>query len=246
MAKAWKASRNTGLAAYADTFDGNLWGNAILTSWWKKKTRAITGWVTASSSNARPMLRRQRCGAGGIREHGGRTTPTLRETLSAVRSRIFIIWLISAASGSHWRGASVTYEGIVGGEIAEFWPDIAQRLMKKRQAKQDKAAQPAGAATQTAPDAPSANLSNSRQSRFEMSGRSARYGYRASGCSDESTRRVRSHWTGRGRCCFELWGSGSGGAPHPFPELQIACWGSRRRLLAALPGSAATCLLPRL
>ncbi|MGA8530395.1 MAG: hypothetical protein WB622_11825, partial [Acidobacteriaceae bacterium] len=30
------------------------------------------------------------------------------------------------------RGASVTYEGIVGAEIAEFWPDIGQRLAKKR------------------------------------------------------------------------------------------------------------------
>ncbi|MGB7137601.1 MAG: hypothetical protein WBD46_20095, partial [Acidobacteriaceae bacterium] len=33
------------------------------------------------------------------------------------------------------RGASVTYEGIVGAEIAEFWPDIAQHFMKKKQAK---------------------------------------------------------------------------------------------------------------
>ena len=33
------------------------------------------------------------------------------------------------------RGASVTYEGIVGAEIAEFWPDIAQHFMKKHDKK---------------------------------------------------------------------------------------------------------------
>ncbi|MGA7523089.1 MAG: hypothetical protein WBW84_11570 [Acidobacteriaceae bacterium] len=32
-------------------------------------------------------------------------------------------------------GASVTYEGVVGAEIAEFWPDIGQRLAKRRAAK---------------------------------------------------------------------------------------------------------------
>jgi hypothetical protein len=42
------------------------------------------------------------------------------------------------------RGASVTYEGIVGAEIAEFWPDIGQRLAKRHAQKlEEKKAQEA-------------------------------------------------------------------------------------------------------
>jgi hypothetical protein len=49
------------------------------------------------------------------------------------------------------RGASVTYEGAVGAEIAEFWPDIAQHFMKKHQEKLDKQAARDSAAASAKP-----------------------------------------------------------------------------------------------
>jgi hypothetical protein len=49
----------------------------------------------------------------------------------------------------------VTYEGIVGAEIAEFWPDIMHHFTKKHQEKLDKqAGQPTGVATAPVPTTP--------------------------------------------------------------------------------------------
>jgi hypothetical protein len=125
-------------AAYADTFDGNLWGNAILTSWWKEDPRYY------------------RMGHGKFIKRAGYAAFTTiwckrdKGTWGPNYANVAGNFIGGAISNIYYpadqrgfgltmgRGASVTYEGIVGGEIAEFWPDIAQHFMKKRQQKLDR------------------------------------------------------------------------------------------------------------
>jgi hypothetical protein len=133
-------------AAYADTFDGNLWGNAILTSWWKEDPRYY------------------RMGHGNFFKRAGYSALTTvwckrdKGTWGPNYANVAGNFIGGTISNVYYpandrgveltlgRGASVTYEGAVGAEIAEFWPDIAQHFMKKHQAKLDKqAAQAPGA-----------------------------------------------------------------------------------------------------
>lgn len=135
-------------AAYADTFDGNLWGNAILTSWWKEDPRYY------------------RMGHGNFFKRAGYSAVTTvwckrdKGTWGPNYANVTGNFIGGTISNLYYpandrgveltlgRGASVTYEGIVGAEIAEFWPDIIGHFMKKRQEKLDKQnAQQPGAAS---------------------------------------------------------------------------------------------------
>jgi hypothetical protein len=144
-------------AAYADTFDGNLWGNAILTSWWKEDPRYYRmGHGKFIKRAAYSAITTVWC-----KRDKGTWGPNYANVAgNFIGGAISNIYYPADQRGvglTFGRGASVTYEGIVGAEIAEFWPDIAQHFMKKKQQKQDQqAAQPSGAAAQTAPDAQSA------------------------------------------------------------------------------------------
>jgi hypothetical protein len=141
-------------AAYADTFDGNLWGNAILTSWWHEDPRYY------------------RMGQGRFIKRAAYSAVTTvwckrdKGTWGPNYANVAGNFIGGAISNLYYpanqrgvgltlgRGASVTYEGIVGAEIAEFWPDIARHFMKKQQDKQG--AQQSGTAS-PAPAQPPAN-----------------------------------------------------------------------------------------
>ncbi|HEX4311676.1 MAG TPA: hypothetical protein VHZ25_16715 [Acidobacteriaceae bacterium] len=144
-------------AAYADTFDGNLWGNAILTSWWKEDPRYYRmGHGKFIKRAAYSAVTTVWC-----KRDKGTWGPNYANVAgNFIGGAISNIYYPADQRGvglTLGRGASVTYEGIVGAELAEFWPDIAQHFMKKKQAKQDQqAAQPSGAAATPAPDAPGA------------------------------------------------------------------------------------------
>ncbi len=137
-------------AAYADTFDGNLWGNAILTSWWHEDPRYYR-------MGHGPFLKRAAYSAVTTvwcKRDKGTWGPNYANVAgNFIGGAISNLYYPSDQRGvvlTVGRGASVTYEGIVGAEIAEFWPDIAQHFMKKHQAKLDRqAAQQAG--TEPAP-----------------------------------------------------------------------------------------------
>lgn len=143
-------------AAYADTFDGNLWGNAILTSWWKEDPRYY------------------RMGHGNFFKRAGYSAVTTvwckrdKGTWGPNYANVAGNFIGGTISNLYYpandrgveltlgRGASVTYEGIVGAEIAEFWPDIVTHFTKKHQEKLDKQAAPqAGTPAKTpAPQSP--------------------------------------------------------------------------------------------
>ena len=118
-------------AAYADTFDGNLWGNAILTSWWKEDPRYY------------------RMGHGNFFKRAGYSAVTTvwckrdKGTWGPNYANVAGNFIGGTISNLYYpandrgveltlgRGASVTYEGIVGAEIAEFWPDIVHSLHRR-------------------------------------------------------------------------------------------------------------------
>ena len=142
-------------AAYADTFDGNLWGNAILTSWWHEDPRYY------------------RMGHGKFFKRAGYSALTTvwckrdKGTWGPNYANVAGNFIGGTISNLYYpsddrgveltlgRGASVTYEGTVGAEIAEFWPDITQHFMKKHPEKLDKPApQQSGAASAPPAQAP--------------------------------------------------------------------------------------------
>jgi len=118
-------------AAYADTFDGNFWGNAVLPSWWHEDPRYYR-------RGHGPFLKRAAYAAVTTvwcRRDNGKWGPNYANvTGNFIGGAISNIYYPSNQRGfglTMGRGASVTYEGIVGAEIAEFWPDIGQRLAKR-------------------------------------------------------------------------------------------------------------------
>jgi hypothetical protein len=133
-------------AAYVDTFDGNLWGNAILTSWWHEDPRYYRmghgKFIKRVGYSAFTTI--------WCKRDKGTWGPNYANVAgNFIGGTISNIYYPSDQRGvvlTLGRGASVTYEGIVGAEIAEFWPDIAQHFMKKHADKQA-APQPAAATT---------------------------------------------------------------------------------------------------
>jgi len=122
-------------AAYADTFDGNFWGNAVLPSWWHEDPRYYR-------KGHGPFLKRMAYSAATTvwckRDNGTWGPNYANVTGNFIGGAISNFYYPSDQRGfglTMGRGASVTYEGIVGAEIAEFWPDIAQHLRKKHPAK---------------------------------------------------------------------------------------------------------------
>lgn len=122
-------------AAYADTFDGNFWGNAVLPSWWHEDPRYYR-------MGHGPFLKRMGYSAVTTvwckRDNGNWGPNYANVAGNFIGGAISNVYYPANDRGfglTMGRGASVTYEGIVGAEIAEFWPDIAQHFMKKKQAK---------------------------------------------------------------------------------------------------------------
>jgi hypothetical protein len=118
-------------AAYADTFDGNFWGNAVLPSWWHEDPRYFRmGHGKFIKRVAYSAVTTVWC-----KRDSGKWGPNYANvTGNFIGGAISNVYYPSSQRGfglTMGRGASVTYEGIVGAEIAEFWPDIGQRLAKK-------------------------------------------------------------------------------------------------------------------
>lgn len=120
-------------AAYADTADGNLWGNAILPVLFKEDPRYF------------------RMGTGSFKRrflYSASTTVWCRRdngTWGPGYANVLGNFISGAISNAYYpaedRGVeqtldgalTVTAEGAIGAEFIEFWPDISRRLFKKRQ-----------------------------------------------------------------------------------------------------------------
>lgn len=122
-------------AGYTDTFDGNLWGNAILTSWWhedpryyRKGTGSFTSraWWAAGSSF-------------WCKRDKGTWGPNYANVIgNLIGGGIANVYYPPSQRGigpTFEHSASVTGYGILGAEFIEFWPDIANHYVKKHQEK---------------------------------------------------------------------------------------------------------------
>lgn len=122
-------------AGYADTFDGNLWGNAILTSWWHEDPRYYRKGEGSFSSRA--------FWAAGSSFWAKRDSGTWGPNYANVVGNLIGGAIANVYYPASERGieptlehsATVTYYGILGAEVIEFWPDIANHYIRKHREK---------------------------------------------------------------------------------------------------------------
>jgi hypothetical protein len=129
-------------AAYADTFDGNFWGNAVLPSWWHEDPR----YFRMGHGNFFKRAGYSASTTVWCRRDNGTWGPNYANVAgNFIAGGISNIYYPANDRGvelTFARGASVTYEGIVGAELAEFWPDIYQHFLNNyRKKKARKAAE---------------------------------------------------------------------------------------------------------
>jgi hypothetical protein len=141
-------------ASYADTFDGNFWGNAVLPvllhedpRYFRKGTGSFFSRFAYSASTTVWAKRDNGSWGPNYANVGG----------NIIGGAISNIYYPAADRGlelTFERAWTVTAEGIIGAELAEFWPDIAQhyrrghaaklaRKAARRQQQQQQQAQPA-------------------------------------------------------------------------------------------------------
>ena len=125
-------------ASYADTFDGNFWGNAVLTVAFKEDPRYFR------EGSAYSPLHRALYSAGTAiwtRRDNGTMGPNYANVIGNFISGGISNAYYPAADrglGKTVTGAiTVTAEGTIGSELIEFWPDIAHKLFPKRYHQQD-------------------------------------------------------------------------------------------------------------
>lgn len=122
-------------AGYADTADGNLWGNAILTSWWHEDPRYYR---MGSGSKTKRFF-----WAAGSSFWCKRDNGTWGPNYANVIGNIIGGAIANTYYPPSQRGldptlehsASVTAYGILGAELIEFWPDIERHYIEKRREK---------------------------------------------------------------------------------------------------------------
>ncbi len=124
-------------ASYADTFDGNFWGNAVLTVAFKEDPRYFREGGSYSYTH------RALYSAGTAlwtRKDNGKSGPNYANVLGNFISGGISNLYYPAADrglGKTVTGAvTVTAEGTIGSELIEFWPDIAAKLFPRHYHKQ--------------------------------------------------------------------------------------------------------------
>jgi hypothetical protein len=138
-------------ANYADTADGNFWGNAILPIVLHEDPRYFRlGTGTFTHRLLYSMSTTVWC-----HRDNGTTGPNYANVLgNLIAGGISNVYYPEADRGlgnTLQNAATVTAEGMIGAALIEFWPDIAEHYHKKRQAKRDAAAAAAGHGTIAVP-----------------------------------------------------------------------------------------------
>ncbi len=136
-------------ANYADTADGNFWGNAILPIVMHEDPRYFRlGHGSFTHRFLYGMSTTVWC-----KRDNGTTGPNYANVMgNFIAGGISNLYYPAADRGLEQTVQSaltVTAEGIIGAELIEFWPDIANHYKAKKQAKQD-AADAAAKAAQAA------------------------------------------------------------------------------------------------
>ena len=142
-------------AGYADTFDGNLWGNFILTSWWHEDPRYYRKGAGSSGMD------RFWWAAGSslwCKRDNGSWGPNYANVIgNLIGGSIANVYYPPSQRGlapTLEHSASVTYYGVLGAEIIEFWPDIAGHYERKHREKLDREAAQHDSQQPPSPDRP--------------------------------------------------------------------------------------------
>ncbi len=124
-------------ASYADTFDGNFWGNAVLTSVLHEDPRYFR---KGEDFGATHRALYSAATAVWCRRDTGRWGPNYANVLGNIISGGISNLYYPASDrgiGKTFTGAvTVTAEGTIGSELEEFWPDISRHFQKRRLAKE--------------------------------------------------------------------------------------------------------------
>jgi hypothetical protein len=151
-------------AAYTDSFIGNFFGNAVLTSWWHEDPRYYqkgTGSVTGRALWAATSTVWCKRDSG---KWGPNYANVIGNLIGSAIARVYYPASERHVGDTIVDGLTVSAEGIVGSEVIEFWPDMVRSYRRKHAdklareaAKKDaqKATQPANSSTpESKPDAP--------------------------------------------------------------------------------------------
>ncbi|HEX3436557.1 MAG TPA: hypothetical protein VHT24_07290 [Pseudacidobacterium sp.] len=119
-------------ASYADTFDGNLWGNAILPSllhedprYFRKGTGSVTSRILYAAETT--VWCRRDDGTWGPNYSN-----VAGNIIAGGISNVYYPQSDRGAGLTFQRALSVTAEGAIGAQLLEFWPDISRRFFHKR------------------------------------------------------------------------------------------------------------------
>jgi hypothetical protein len=119
-------------ASYTDSFIGNFWGNAVLTSWWHEDPRYFqkgTGsfgsrflWATTATV--------------WCKRDSGTWGPNYANVagnlIGAAIANVYYPQSERTVHDTIARGLSVTAQGIIGAEVIEFWPDMVRHYRRKQ------------------------------------------------------------------------------------------------------------------
>lgn len=132
-------------ASYADTFDGNLWGNAILPVWLHEDPRYFRkGTGSAGSRILHAALSTIWC-----RRDDGTWGPNYSNVggniISGAISNTYYPQADRGVGLVFSNAFTVTAEGAIGAQLVEFWPDIVRHYRNKKHSQADIQDQPADA-----------------------------------------------------------------------------------------------------
>ena len=127
-------------ANYADTADGNFWGNAVLPILWHEDPRYFRlGEGTFTHRLLYSMSTTVWC-----RRDDGTMGPNYANVvgnlISGGISNVYYPEQDRGVGQTFQNAATVTAEGMIGAALIEFWPDILHRHQIREQAKRDAAA----------------------------------------------------------------------------------------------------------
>jgi hypothetical protein len=122
-------------ATYTDSFIGNFFGNAVLTSWWHEDPRYFqkgTGSYTIRFLWAAT-------GTVWCKRDNGTWGPNYANVagnlIGAAIANVYYPQSERTVHDTIYRGLSVTAQGIIGSEVIEFWPDMVRHYERKHAAK---------------------------------------------------------------------------------------------------------------
>ncbi|MBV8629312.1 MAG: hypothetical protein JOZ83_00195 [Silvibacterium sp.] len=118
--------------AYGDAFIGNLFGNAILTSWWREDPR----YFQKGTGSATSRVLWAATSTVWCRRDNGTWGPNYANIagnmIGAAIANVYYPESERTWGDTLTRGLTVSAEGIIGSEVIEFWPDMVRRHRRKQ------------------------------------------------------------------------------------------------------------------